>query len=268
MSKTFLTLSTLILVLAASATQASVYQWTDWQTSNFGSSLPFVASGTITTTTTTVGVTYTNAQGVSFFQDGVSGGLTDYYANGSSGNNGRNNAVSPYTSPELGANGVDNAPPAAEMIALNRAGDQTLTFSQSIANPVFAFVSLNGNGYAFNQDFEILSEAGAGGNDSGYWGSGTSTKSIVDLGGGNFEYQLLGTGEPHGTIRFLGAFSSVTWRSLTDENWNGFTVGIQGTADEVFPPGVPEPAAVAIWSLMGLSAAGVAYARRSCANRT
>jgi hypothetical protein len=264
MSKTISTLFTLAVVLATSATQASVYQWTDWQSSNYGSSLPFVAEGQITTTSTTVDVTYTNAQGVSFFQDGINGNSTDYYANGSYGINGRNDAVSPYTSPELGTNGVDNAPPAAEMIALNQAGYQTLTFSQAIANPVFAFVSLNGNGYAFDQDFEILSEAGVGGNDSGYWGSGTSTKSTVDLGGGNFEYQLLGSGEPHGTIRFLGTFSSVTWRSLTSENWNGFTVGIQGTADEVF---VPEPAAVAVWSFLGLSAAGMTYIRRLRANR-
>lgn len=56
---------------------------------------------------------------------------------------------------------------------------------------------------------------------------------MVDLGGGNFEYQLLGTGEPHGTIRFLGAFDTVSWRSLSNEFWNGFTVGIEDTAQEI-----------------------------------
>lgn len=83
------------------------------------------------------------------------------------------------------------------MIALTYAGSQTLSFSEPIANPVFSYVSLNGNGYAFNQDFEILSVGGVDGNAPGYWGAGTSYKSVVDLGGGNFEYQLLGTGEPH-----------------------------------------------------------------------
>jgi hypothetical protein len=40
-------------------------------------------------------------------------------------------------------------------------GDQTLTFSQTVVNPVFAFVSLNGNGYAFlNQGFDILRTGG------------------------------------------------------------------------------------------------------------
>src|SRR5690606_18765290 len=53
-------------------------------------------------------------------------------------------------------------------------------------------------------------------------------KQVVDLGNGQYEYQLLGSGEPHGTIRFRGAFDSVSWRSMTAENWNGFTVGIGG----------------------------------------
>ena len=99
---------------------------------------------------------------------------------------------------------------------------------------MFSYVSLNGYGYGFDQDFGILSFGDSSdGNDCGYWGCGTSFKKVVDLGGGKFEYQLLGTGEPHGTIRFLGAFSTLTWRSLSNEYWNGFTVGVQGTAAEV-----------------------------------
>ena len=45
----------------------------------------------------------------------------------------------------------------SSMIALQFMGTQTLAFDEAIANPVFAFVSLNRNGYAFDQDFEILS---------------------------------------------------------------------------------------------------------------
>ncbi len=65
-----------------------------------------------------------------------------------------------------------------------------MEFSEAIANPVFAFVSLNRNGYAFDQDFEILSVGGVDGNACGFWGCGGIEKVIVDLGNGQFEYQL------------------------------------------------------------------------------
>jgi len=246
-----------LLVLMSSQAHAVLYQWTDWTSSSNLNG--FTAQGTITTTTSTVGVTYNNPLGVSFIQ--TAGGI-DYWQNFRSG---RNPATSPYTSTE-----VDNIPTGTDIVALNRACSQTLTFSEAIANPIFSYVSLNGNGYSFDQDFEILSfgnrvtGAAPGDNDCGYWGCGTSFKNVIDLGGGNFEYQLLGTGEPHGTLRFLGAFDILTWASLSNENWNGFTVGVEGTADEVFPPGaVPVPAAVWLFgtALIGLIGFGKRKAR-------
>ena len=202
------------------ATPPTIY-WTDWDTGDFSSG--FVGHGTIITPTSTVDVTYTNPQGIAFFQP--SGGIDYYQKNGG----GRITATSPYTS-----FGVANIPTGTDIVALRFAGSQTLTFSVEIANLVFSYVSLNGNGYGFDQDFEILSFGHpSDGNDCGYWGCGTSFKSIVPLAGGGFEYQLLGSGEPHGTIRFLGSFSTLTWRSLSNEYWNGFTVGVQGTAAEV-----------------------------------
>jgi hypothetical protein len=196
---------------------SSVY-WVEW--TGQGSGVGFTGLGTITTATSTVSVTYTNAQGIAFFQ---TGGGTNYWTP-------PNDATSPYTSPT-----VENRPPGAGIIALRFAGSQTLQFSQTIANPVFAFVSLNGNGYGFiNQDFDILSFAGTPGKACGYFGCGNSFKEIIDLGGGNSEYRLRSTsGEPHGTIRFKGTFDTLTWNSLSAEDWNGFTVGIQGTAQEV-----------------------------------
>jgi len=241
MKKFFLTtvLMGCLLGLATSA-QAVVIDWTDWVSSD--STGGFTAYGVMTTTTSTVNVTYNNPLGVGFYQ--TSTGI-DYWQNGHAG---RTEATSPYTN-----SFVENIPTGVDIVALRWAGLQTLSFSETIANPVFAYVSLNGNGYGFDQDFEILSFGDASdGNDCGYWGCGTSYKQVVEVSSNVYEYRLLGTGEPHGTLRFTGAFDTVTWRSLSNEYWNGFTVGIEGTAAEVFPEthgnAVPEPATMALFA--------------------
>ncbi|MES2315898.1 MAG: PEP-CTERM sorting domain-containing protein [Pseudomonadota bacterium] len=228
---------------SAGATAAPIF-WTDWMTSS--SAGGFTAQGTITTGSTSIGVTYNNPLGVGFYDIG---GGTDYWTGGAG-------STSPYTSAA-----VDNRPTGTDIIALRWAGSQTLHFSQTVANPVFAFVSLNGNGYAFDRDFDLLSLGGQDGNACGYWGCGGATKVVVDLGGGNFEYRLnsnnVGGTEPHGALQFKGAFDTVTWRSTSNEYWNGFTVGVQGSAREVF---VPEPGSVALLGF-GLLMLGAARAR-------
>ena len=90
------------------------------------------------------------------------------------------------------------------MIALSSDVEDVDVLAAGRANLLFAVVSLNGNGYRFNRDFDIVSTG------CGYWGCGGLQK--VDLGGGMFQVDSTG-GEPHGVIRFTGAVSSITWTS-------------------------------------------------------
>ena len=225
------TIRRLSTVLAASAllsaaAHAAPVNWADWTSGTAGASGS--AIGSFSTGAGTVDISYKGE--VAFIETGTG---TNYFTHG---------ATSPYKSAL-----VDNDPTASEMIALSLATSKTLTFSTAVDNLFFAVVSLNGNGYRFDSDFEIVSFG------AGYWGNGTLTK--VALGGGQF--QLNGSGEPHGVIRFTGAVSSITWTSLTNEFWNGFTVGTYGIA----PPAVPEPETYALM-LLGLLGIGVVARRR------
>jgi hypothetical protein len=131
-------------MLAGGAASASPVYWTDWTGADADPGPGFIGHGTITTQSQTVNVTYTNAAGVGFYQP--SGGI-DYWTPRTPVTN------SPYTSTQ-----VDNPPTGTDIIALRYAGSQTLMFSQTVVNPVFAFASLIGYGYAFLiQDFDMLS---------------------------------------------------------------------------------------------------------------
>jgi hypothetical protein len=92
--------------------------WTNWTTKSSN-----VVSGNIVIGTTHVEVTFSGSY--SFAQVG---GGQNYW-----------NPSTPYLS-----NTVPNAPPASDIIALNSGGTKTITFSQSVHNPVIALVSWNG----------------------------------------------------------------------------------------------------------------------------
>jgi hypothetical protein len=190
-------------LLCSTAAHAGVVTWVDWTSTSTTE-----VFGTLTVDGAVIDVTYTGER--SFAQ--TSGG-TNYW-----------NPSSPYISAT-----VDNAPPASDIIALRLATAKTLAFSEPVTNPLFAVVSLNGNGYRFDRDFQILSFG------AGYWGNGTLTKTITTHPDGSVTYDLIGSGEPHGVIQFLGTFSTVNWTSLSNENWNGFSIAVENLASAVPP---------------------------------
>jgi len=185
-------------MMAPKVALAAPVIWTSWTAANAGAG---TASGDITVGATVINVAYSGQ--ATFIQANDTG--TNYW-----------NPSTPYVSAQ-----VDNAPTRKDIIALSLAGARTLTFSEPVKNLFFAVVSLNGNSYRFNRDFEIVSFG------NGFWGNGTLAR--VDNGDGT--YSVSGTGEPHGVIRFKGSVTDISWTAGA-ENWNGFTVGTYGIGDE------------------------------------
>lgn len=221
----FISLVTIIASLSAATTaSAAPVYWVDWTSGTAGSNGS--ATGVINTGTDTIDVSYTGE--IAFLQ--TSGGVNYWNPSG------------PYISTD-----VDNAPGTTDIIALHQTTLKTLTFSKPVDNLFFAVVSLNGNGYVFDSPFEVISYG------HGYWGNGTLTATHPT----DSTWITSGTGEPHGVLRFTQAVSSISWTSLADEYWNGFTVGTYGVAP---PPTVPDSATTLV--LIGGSLASLATLRR------
>jgi hypothetical protein len=206
-----------VVWLALSSTQAlaATVSWTDWLSVPDG----FSASGQIVTGSGTIEVGYTGTGSHSFVQTGAG---IDFW-------------IGPaYT------NGIAaNAPPAAEIVALNQGGTVTISLSQPVTNPLVGLASWNGNTVDFGVPIEIDSFG------LGYWGAGTP---ILNAAGTGF----FGNGEVHGVIRLPGTHDTITFTHTT-EDWHGFTLGL-----------VPEPRTYAML-LVGLGLVG--YRCRPQGNR-
>ena len=159
----------------------------------------------------------------------------------------------PYTSAQ-----VSNPPPDCDIVSLIGGVNQTyiVTLSEAIKDPIMAVLSLGQPGvfttYDFDAPFDIVSQG------AGYWGGNAS--SLAELAG-----DVLQGNEGHGTLQFIGTFSTFSWVVPTPENWHGFTFGIRTTERiEPDPTAVPEPASLLL--LVSGLAAGAArkrYARKS-----
>ncbi|HET9976237.1 MAG TPA: PEP-CTERM sorting domain-containing protein [Burkholderiaceae bacterium] len=229
--------TTACAVLASAPAWAAPYFYVDWTSANVAGG---TASGVITlpdastVTVTFASITAAGGPGQLFFAQ--TNGGTNYW-----------NPSTPYISAQ-----VSNAPPGTDILALVGGVNQTyrVTLSAAIKDPIMAVLSLGQPSvfttYDFDSPFDIVSQG------TGFWGGGPS--SLVELPG-----DILRGNEGHGTLQFLGTFSTFSWTVPTPEQWHGFTFGIRTTtAIEPEPPtGASEPATLALFgaALLGCAAA-------------
>ena len=129
----------LLAAFAAPSAFASAY-WTDW-TSAAASSV----SGTLSVGSSTVSVVYSGP-----YSGAQTAGGTNYWL------------PNVYTSTT-----VPNGPPDSDIIQFSTGGTKTITFSQSVSNPLIGLVSWNGNTVDFGAPINVLSYG------CGFWGCGT-----------------------------------------------------------------------------------------------
>jgi hypothetical protein len=188
---------------------------------------------------------------------GTAGGITVTYSGQTSGSTN----VPSWTPASTFTGGVvGNAPPHTPTIQIEggSALSESITFSSTVVDPIFAIWSLGQTGDTASFDF--ASKAGqpftvlGGGPSAEFFGQAiTANGPSVD-----------GT-EGNGLVQFMGSFDSITFTTPTFENYYAFTVGFD--SDLTNGPGptpgpVPEPATLALFGI-GLAALPILRSARS-----
>jgi PEP-CTERM motif len=136
---------------------------------------------------------------------------------------------------------VGNAPPptASIMIEGGMPTLETITFSSTIIDPVFAIWSLGAANTPASFDFESKTSE-----PFTFIAGGPST----EFGGGPITVngQIVNGAEGNGVIQFTGAYSSITFTTPDPEFYYAFTVGNDTTLN---PPDVPEPGTLSLFGL-------------------
>jgi hypothetical protein len=120
-----------------------------------------------------------------------------------------------YTSPL-----VDTPPQTSDILRLTggaNTGEQVITFSQPVRDPILAILSLGAGStparFEFSAPFVIEN------NGPGYYGNGPLTL---------LPNNVLEGREGHGLVRFPGEFTELRFTAPVAESWSGFTLGTAG----------------------------------------
>lgn len=113
------------------------------------------------------------------------------------------------------------------IIKLQDISSRKIKFDKPIVGLMLLFLSINGNAWTLDFDFDVVLSNAGDGATAGHWGVGTAGK--VKKGS---KYSIQGTGEPVGIILFRNAISEFSWESSAVENWNGFSLGIRSGLEQ------------------------------------
>jgi hypothetical protein len=204
--KILISFSLTFFLACACADASSVYSFANLTSATDSTAtVPGIVTGSIVTPGGTVGITF-------------SGDVSGYTEVNNSGTNYYTGYESVYENST-----VANIPLVSDIIALNEAYQTTglISFSTPVVNPILDIVSLGSPGdtvsYTFTSAPTILSQGAA------YWGGCSTCLSVSG--------DTLSGIEGSGVVELAGTFSSIGFTEAgRDDLWDGFTVGIAGTA--------------------------------------